>query len=74
MPARVSEDHPRLDFGQVQEIGILRPGAVGSGPKHIVASVAEPIDNRLRKILIGDEAHEGRIYAGIGYALYSCAR
>jgi hypothetical protein len=36
--------------------------------------VPEPIDNRLRKVLVCEEPHAGLIYAGIGYALYSCAR
>ena len=76
LPKVLVERHedPRFRFGQIQEFGVLRSGAVGPGPKDVVARVPEPIDNRLRKVLVCEEAHQGLIYAGIGYTLYSCAR
>lgn len=59
----------RFGFGQIQQGGILPTGAIGSSPKHVVAIGAKRLDNRLRKVLGGEEAplrgnRIGLVFAG----------
>jgi hypothetical protein len=55
------------------KVSILRSRGGGSGPKNIMSAIAEPLNNGSGKVFAGQEAHEP-IYAGMGYALNSCAR
>ena len=46
-----------LGLGKIQQDGILPSGAIGPGPAHIVAGGAESLDDRLGKVLVGEQAH-----------------
>src|ERR1035437_9546694 len=59
----------RFGFGEVQEDSILPPAAIGPSPKYIAAVGAKRIDNRLRKVLVGQETHlrgnrKGLVFVG----------
>ena len=60
-----SQHDARFGFGEIQKGGILSAGAIGSGPKHIVAIGAKHLDNRLREALVGEEAHLRRNRIGL---------
>ncbi len=47
----------RFGFGQVQKDYVFPSSAISAGPKDIVAVGAKCLDDRLRKILISEEAH-----------------
>ena len=59
----------RFGFGEVQEDSILPSAAIGPSPKYIAAVGAKRIDNRLRKVLVGQETHlrgnrKGLVFVG----------
>jgi hypothetical protein len=45
-----------LGFGKIQQDGILPSGAIGPGPKHIMAAGAKGLDDRLREVLVSEQA------------------
>ena len=47
----------RFGFGQIQKYDVFPSRAIGAGPKYIVAAGAKRLDDWLRKVLIGEEAH-----------------
>ena len=45
-----------LGFGEVRKDRILPSGAIGPGPKHIMAAGAKGLDDRLREVLVSEQA------------------
>ncbi len=46
-----------MGLRQIQEGDVSYSGEIGTGPQNVVAASSERLDDRLREVLIGEEAH-----------------
>ena len=62
------EDDPSLRFGTIEQRAVFHAWEIRSRPNHIVALLAQTVDNRAREIFVGQKLHSGRNQnqAGIG--------
>ena len=45
-----------LGFGEVQKDRVFPPDAIGPSPKHIMAAGGKGLDDRLREVLVSEQA------------------